>query len=163
MEKFRRGETKALIATTVIEVGIDVPNANIMLIENAERFGLAQIHQLRGRIGRGVHKSYCVLLTTGDDAESLEKLRILEKTGDGFEIAEADLRLRGPGDLLGTAQSGLAPLKLGDLFKDADLMKLARNHAFLIFDPHPKLELPENAGCRKLLAENRRAVLSQVS
>jgi REP element-mobilizing transposase RayT len=163
MEKFRRGETKALIATTVIEVGIDVPNANIMLIENAERFGLAQIHQLRGRIGRGAHKSYCVLLTTGDDAESLEKLRILEKTGDGFEIAEADLRIRGPGDMLGTAQSGLAPLKLGDLFRDADLMKLARNHAFLIFERDPKLELPENAGCRKLLAENRRAILSQVS
>ncbi len=163
MKKFRGGETKALIATTVIEVGIDVPNANIMLIENAERFGLAQLHQLRGRIGRGAHKSYCVLLTTGDDAESLEKLRILEKTGDGFEIAEADLRLRGPGDLLGTAQSGLAPLRLGDLFADADLMKLARNHAFLIFERDPKLELPENAGCRTLLAENRRAILSQVS
>ncbi len=163
MAAFRRGETKALIATTVIEVGIDVPNANVMLIENAERFGLAQIHQLRGRIGRGAHKSYCVLLTTGSDAESLEKLNILEKTGDGFEIAEADLRLRGPGDLLGTAQSGLAPLRLGDLFKDADLMKLARNHAFLIFERDPKLELPENAGCRALLAENRRAILSQVS
>jgi ATP-dependent DNA helicase RecG len=90
-------------------------------------------------------------------------LRILEKTGDGFEIAEADLRLRGPGDLLGTAQSGLAPLRLGDLFKDSDLMKLARNHAFLIFERDPKLELPENAGCRTLLAENRRAILSQVS
>jgi REP element-mobilizing transposase RayT len=163
MTAFRRGETKALIATTVIEVGIDVPNANIMLIENAERFGLAQIHQLRGRIGRGAHKSYCVLLTTGNDPEVLEKLHILEKTNDGFEIAEADLRLRGPGDLLGTAQSGLAPLRLGDLFKDADLMKLARNHAFLIFERDPKLELPENAGCRTLLAENRRAILSQVS
>jgi ATP-dependent DNA helicase RecG len=163
MAAFRRGETKALIATTVIEVGIDVPNANVMLIENAERFGLAQIHQLRGRIGRGAHKSWCVLLTTGDDAESLEKLGILEKTGDGFEIAEADLRLRGPGDLLGTAQSGLAPLRLGDLFADADLMKLARNHAFLMFERDPNLELPENAGCRTLLAENRRAVLSQVS
>ena len=163
MSAFRRGETKALIATTVIEVGIDVPNANVMLVENAERFGLAQLHQLRGRIGRGAHKSYCVLLTTGNDAEALEKLRILEKTGDGFEIAEADLRLRGPGDLLGTAQSGLAPLKLGDLFADADLMKLARNHAFLIFERDPSLELPENAGCRTLLAENRRAILSQVS
>ena len=163
MTAFRSGATKALIATTVIEVGVDVPNANVMLIENAERFGLAQLHQLRGRIGRGAHKSWCVLLTTGNDAESLEKLRILENTGDGFEIAEADLRLRGPGDLLGTAQSGLAPLRLGDLFKDADLMKLARNHAFLIFERDPKLELPENAGCRTLLAENRRAILSQVS
>ena len=163
MTAFRSGATKALIATTVIEVGVDVPNANVMLIENAERFGLAQLHQLRGRIGRGAHKSWCVLLTTGNDAESLEKLRILENTGDGFEIAEADLRLRGPGDLLGTAQSGLAPLRLGDLFKDSDLMKLARNHAFLIFERDPKLELPENAGCRTLLAENRRATLSQVS
>jgi ATP-dependent DNA helicase RecG len=163
MTAFRSGATKALIATTVIEVGVDVPNANVMLIENAERFGLAQLHQLRGRIGRGAHKSWCVLLTTGNDAESLEKLRILENTGDGFEIAEADLRLRGPGDLLGTAQSGLAPLRLGDLFADSDLMKLARNHAFLIFERDPKLELPENAGCRTLLAENRRATLSQVS
>jgi len=163
MTAFRSGATKALIATTVIEVGVDVPNANVMLIENAERFGLAQLHQLRGRIGRGAHKSWCVLLTTGNDAESLEKLRILENTGDGFEIAEADLRLRGPGDLLGTAQSGLAPLRLGDLFADSDLMKLARNHAFLIFERDPKLELPENAGCRTLLAENRRAILSQVS
>lgn len=163
MAAFRSGETKALIATTVIEVGVDVPNANIMLIENAEMFGLAQLHQLRGRIGRGAHKSYCALFTSDDDAESLEKLRILEKTGDGFEIAEADLRLRGPGDLLGTAQSGLAPLRLGDLFKDADLMKLARNHAFLIFERDPKLELPENAGCRTLLADNPRAILSQVS
>ena len=163
MTAFRSGGTKALIATTVIEVGVDVPNANVMLIENAERFGLAQLHQLRGRIGRGAHKSWCVLLTTGNDAEALEKLRILENTGDGFEIAEADLRLRGPGDLLGTAQSGLAPLRLGDLFADSDLMKLARNHAFLIFERDPKLELPENAGCRTLLAENRRAILSQVS
>ncbi len=163
MAAFRSGETKALIATTVIEVGVDVPNANVMLIENAERFGLAQLHQLRGRIGRGAHKSWCVLLTTSDDDEALEKLRILESTTDGFEIAEADLKLRGPGDLLGTAQSGLAPLRLGDLFADADLMKLARNHAFLIFERDPKLERPENAGCRTLLAENRRSVLSQVS
>ena len=163
MERFRKGESKALIATTVIEVGIDVPNANCMLIENAERFGLAQLHQLRGRIGRGGHKSYCILLATGDDPEAMEKLRTLEKTTDGFEIAEADLRLRGPGDLLGTAQSGLPPLRLGDLFADSDLMKLARNHAFLIFERDRQLELPENAGCRKLLAEIRRAILSQVS
>jgi len=163
MERFRRGETKALIATTVIEVGIDVPNANCMLVENAERFGLAQLHQLRGRIGRGAHKSYCVLLAADAGEDGIEKLRILEQTGDGFEIAEADLRLRGPGDMLGTAQSGLPPLRLGDLFRDADLMKLARNHAFLIFERDPQLELPENAGCRKLLAENRRAILSQVS
>ena len=164
MERFRRGETKALIATTVIEVGIDVPNANLMLIENAERFGLAQLHQLRGRIGRGEHKSYCILLTGSKaDAEALEKLRILEQTSDGFEIAEADLRLRGPGDILGTAQSGLPPLKIGDVFTDADLMKLARNAAFLIFERDPHLEDPAHGGFRKLLGDDSRAALAQVS
>ena len=163
MTRFRSGETKALIATTVIEVGVDVPNANVMLIENAERFGLAQLHQLRGRIGRGEHKSYCILITGTDEDEAMEKLRVLEKTNDGFEIAEADLRLRGAGDLLGTAQSGLPPLKLGDLFRDADLMKLARNHAYLIFEHDPKLERPEHAGCRTLLNETRRTILAQVS
>src|SRR5437899_5344075 len=109
MERFRRGETNSLISTTVIEVGVDVSNATVMLVENAERFGLAQLHQLRGRIGRGEHKSYCVVLS---NAAELEKLRILEQTSDGFAIAEADLQLRGPGDILGTAQSGLPPLRL---------------------------------------------------
>ena len=164
MERFRRGEIKVLIATTVIEVGIDVPNANLMLIENAERFGLAQLHQLRGRIGRGEHKSYCLLLTgTKPDAEALEKLRILEQTIDGFEIAEADLRLRGPGDLLGTAQSGLPPLKIGDLLADADLMKLARNAAFLLFERDPELAEPEHQRYRKIIATRRGAMLAQVS
>src|SRR5205807_10254795 len=95
MERFRRGETKALISTTVIEVGVDVPNASVMLIENAERFGLAQLHQLRGRIGRGQHKSYCILLTSGKSAETAAKLAVLEKTNNGFEVAEADWALRG--------------------------------------------------------------------
>ena len=164
MDRFRRGETKALIATTVIEVGVDVPNANIMLIENAERFGLAQLHQLRGRIGRGEHKSYCILLTGPKaDQDAIEKLRILEQTSDGFEIAEADLRMRGPGDLLGTAQSGLPPLKIGDVFADAELMKLARNAAFLLFERDPELADPANARFRKLLASARASALSQVS
>jgi REP element-mobilizing transposase RayT len=162
MARFRRGETKALIATTVIEVGIDVPNANIMLIENAERFGLAQLHQLRGRIGRGEHKSYCVLLSSADDPDALEKLRILEKTSNGFEIAEADLRMRGPGDILGTAQSGLPPLKIGNPLTDQELMTLARNAAYLIFERDPKLELPENRRYRALISETRSAAeLSQ--
>jgi ATP-dependent DNA helicase RecG len=166
MGRFRSGETRALIATTVIEVGIDVPNANIMLIENAERFGLAQLHQLRGRIGRGEHKSYCILLRSaksGADEEATEKLRVLEETSDGFEIAEADLRLRGAGDLLGTAQSGLPPLKLGDLFLDQDLMRLARNAAFLLFERDPELALPENLRFRQMLGETRQRRLSQVS
>jgi RecG-like helicase/REP element-mobilizing transposase RayT len=166
MEKFRRGETKALIATTVIEVGIDVPNATVMLIENAERFGLAQLHQLRGRIGRGKDKSYCILLRTPRaraDAETDEKLRILEQTSNGFDIAEADLRLRGPGDLLGTAQSGLPPLLLGDPIADHELMRLARNAAFLLFERDPLLALPENERYRRALAETRKLMLSQVS
>lgn len=163
MQRFRRGETQALIATTVIEVGIDVPNATLMLIENAERFGLAQLHQLRGRIGRGEHKSYCILLSASDDAVSLEKLRTLERTSDGFEIAEADLRLRGPGDILGTAQSGLPPLKIGDPVADHELMRLARNAAFLIFERDPKLERPEHQRYRRLLANTQRLLLAQVS
>src|ERR1700751_177425 len=114
MERFRRGETNALISTTVLEVGIDVPNATVMLVENAERFGLAQLHQLRGRIGRGEHKSYCTLISDAEEEAAQEKLRTLENTANGFEIAEADLPLRGPGDILGTAQSGLPPLKLGN-------------------------------------------------
>ncbi|MEY2499620.1 MAG: ATP-dependent helicase RecG, partial [Verrucomicrobiota bacterium] len=113
MERFRRGETSALVSTTVIEVGVDVPNATIMLIENAERFGLAQLHQLRGRIGRGEHKSYCILLSAEKSEETVAKLAVLENTSDGFEVAEADWSMRGPGDLLGTAQSGLPALKLG--------------------------------------------------
>ncbi len=164
MEKFRRGETKALIATTVIEVGIDVPNATIMLVENAERFGLAQLHQLRGRIGRGEHKSYCILLRSPKtEEEAAEKLRILEETSDGFEIAEADLRIRGPGDLLGTAQSGLPPLQLGNPLADHELMRLARNAAFLLFERDPQLALPENQRYRRVLAETRKLMLSQVS
>jgi ATP-dependent DNA helicase RecG len=143
MERFRRGETKALVATTVIEVGIDVPNASIMLIENGERFGLAQLHQLRGRIGRGEHKSYCIVLQGRKaDEAAREKLEIFGRTIDGFEIAEEDLRIRGPGDILGTAQSGLPPLKIGDVFKDSDLMKLARNAAYLVFERDPGLQRP---------------------
>jgi ATP-dependent DNA helicase RecG len=164
MERFRRGETKALVATTVIEVGIDVPNATIMLIENAERFGLAQLHQLRGRIGRGEYKSYCILLRSAKvEAEAAEKLRTLEETSDGFAIAEADLKLRGPGDILGTAQSGLPPLKLGDPLTDHELMQLARNAAFLLFEHDPQLERPENRPYRAVLAETRKLMLSQVS
>jgi RecG-like helicase/REP element-mobilizing transposase RayT len=164
MERFRRGESKVLVATTVIEVGIDVPNANIMLIENAERFGLAQLHQLRGRIGRGAHKSYCILIS-GDPKNdaAMEKLKTLERTSDGFEIAEEDLKLRGPGDILGTAQSGLAPLKIGNLLTDADLIKLARKAATDIFKTDPHLQRPENKRFRELIVEGKKSVLSQVS
>ncbi|MGI8820669.1 MAG: helicase-related protein, partial [Chthoniobacterales bacterium] len=163
MERFRRGETSALISTTVIEVGIDVPNATVMLVENAERFGLAQLHQLRGRIGRGEHKSYCILLSSEAAAETIAKLAVLEKTSNGFEIAEADWDQRGPGDLLGTAQSGLPGLKLGNLKTDMELMKRARAAATTIMEWDPLLEAPENQRFRKLVVEERGRTFSHVS
>lgn len=164
MERFRRGETQALIATTVIEVGIDVPNANLMLIENAERFGLAQLHQLRGRIGRGAHKSYCILLNARpEDPAAVEKLEILVRTGNGFEIAEEDLRLRRTGDLLGTAQTGASTLKIGDPVADIALMQAAREAALALFAEDPRLERAENRRFRKVLAAHAPVALSQVS
>ena len=164
MHAFREGKIHALVTTTVIEVGVDVKNANLMLIENAERFGLAQLHQLRGRIGRGEHKSYCLLIAGGDATpDAREKLQTLERTNDGFEIAEADLRLRGAGDILGTAQSGLPPLKLGDLLRDGDLMKLARTTARAIFAADPGLRRAENRRFFAYLAASRKLLLAQVS
>ena len=163
MELFRRGETKTLVSTTVIEVGVDVPNATVMLIENAERFGLAQLHQLRGRIGRGEHKSYCILLTSEPTSEASAKLAVLEKTSDGFEVAEADWEVRGPGDLLGTAQSGLPALKIGNLQKDAQLMKRARTTAMSIFEMDPGLEWSENQRFRRLIVEQQGRTFSNVS
>ena len=139
MEDFRSGRLKALVATTVIEVGVDVPNANLMILHHAERFGLAQLHQLRGRIGRGEHKSYCILLTDSKLPEALEKLSIMEKISDGFEIAEADLQLRGPGDVLGTAQSGLTDLRFADFITDTELIREARALADQIFREDPNL------------------------
>jgi ATP-dependent DNA helicase RecG len=138
MQRFRSGDIAALVATTVIEVGVDVPNASVMVLHHAERFGLAQLHQLRGRIGRGGHKGYCILLTDGKNPESLEKLRVIEQTVDGFEIAEADLRLRGPGDVLGTVQSGLSDLRFTEFLADTSLLREARNLAeeILLADPH---------------------------
>jgi ATP-dependent DNA helicase RecG len=140
MRRFREGELAALVATTVIEVGVDVPNANVMILHHAERFGLAQLHQLRGRIGRGGHKSYCVLLTDGKNPEALEKLRVLEQSSDGFEIAEADLRLRGPGDVLGTVQSGLSDLRFADFLADTPLLREARAMADQVLAEDPRLE-----------------------
>ena len=163
MERFRRGQSKALISTTVIEVGVDVPNAAVMLIENAERFGLAQLHQLRGRVGRGEHKSYCILLTSDKSKETAAKLAVLERTSNGFEVAETDWDLRGPGDLLGTAQSGLPALKIGNLKTDADLMRRARAAAMSIFDADPRLELPENQRFRRLIVEQQGRTFSNVS
>ena len=163
MEKFRAGQAHALIATSVIEVGIDVPNATIMLIENAERFGLAQLHQLRGRIGRGTHKSRCILISDATDAPALEKLNTLVETSDGFKIAEADLRLRGPGDILGTAQSGLPPLKLGDLLADQAWICAARAEAIRVFKEDPGLAREEHREFREIITGQRKLMLSQIS
>ena len=140
MQQFRANELHALVATSVIEVGVDVPNANIMIIHHAERYGLAQLHQLRGRIGRGEHKSYCVLLTDSKTPEALEKLQALVDSNDGFVIAEVDLKLRGPGDVLGTAQSGLRDIRFADFLADTTLLREARTHADIVIATDPKLE-----------------------
>ena len=153
MESFAQGDTKVLVTTSVIEVGVDVPNATFLLVENAERFGLAQLHQLRGRIGRGRHISTCVLIEGSGNLESMERLRILEKSSDGFVIAEEDLRLRGAGDILGTAQSGLPPLRIADLYRDADLIAVASREADRILKTDPALVQSHHAPLRHLREE----------
>ena len=129
MAAFRAGTVHALLATSLIEVGVDVPNATVMLIENAELFGLAQLHQLRGRIGRGAHESYCILVAAAETKEARQRLKVLEQTTDGFRIAEEDLKLRGPGEFLGQQQSGVPRFRFGDLAKDLPLILQARQLA----------------------------------
>ncbi len=152
MREFRAGELHILVSTTVIEVGVDVPNANIMVIEHAERFGLSQLHQLRGRVGRGPYKSYCVLML-GHAVSEVAKKRseIMESSSDGFRIAEADLELRGPGEFLGQRQSGLPGFKLANLVRDMSLLQQARKAAFEVIDRDPSLELPEHQLLREQL------------
>lgn len=146
MQRFVNGETQIMVATTVIEVGVNVPNASVMVIENAERFGLSQLHQLRGRVGRGADQSYCILVTSYKLAEDTRKrLEIMVRTNDGFEIAEADLKLRGPGDLEGTQQSGIAfDLKIADIARDGQLLQHVRNIAAGILEKDPDGVLPEH-------------------
>ncbi len=140
MQRFRENETQVLVSTTVIEVGVDVPNANIMLIYDAERFGLAQLHQLRGRVGRGEHKSYCVLISKAKEEAALHKLKILSSTGNGFELAEHDLQIRGPGEVLGTAQSGAGELTFIEYITDTALIRQARDAAERVLREDPQLE-----------------------
>jgi ATP-dependent DNA helicase RecG len=146
MQRFVSGETQILVATTVIEVGVNVPNASVMIIENAERFGLSQLHQLRGRVGRGAEQSYCILLTKVEMSKDTRKrMDIMVATNDGFRIAEADLQLRGPGDLEGTQQSGLPfELHIASLTTDGQLLELARKAAMEILDADPLLEDMQN-------------------
>ena len=145
MQLFVSGEAQRMVATTVIEVGVNVPNASVMIIENAERFGLSQLHQLRGRVGRGAEQSYCILVTNYKLTEETRKrLEIMVRTNDGFEIAEADLKLRGPGDLEGTQQSGIAfDLKIADIARDGQLLQYVRNVAQEIVDIDPEARNPE--------------------
>jgi ATP-dependent DNA helicase RecG len=154
MEKFVQGMIHVLVTTSLIEVGIDVPNATFLLVENAERFGLAQLHQLRGRIGRGPHLSTCVLIEGSGNPTAMERLQILEKSSDGFFIAEEDLRLRGGGDILGTAQSGLPPLKIADLTRDADLLRVALREATRILQEDTTLATSQYASLRKLCLDD---------
>jgi ATP-dependent DNA helicase RecG len=150
MARFVKGETKIMVATTVIEVGVDVPNASVMVIESAQRFGLSQLHQLRGRVGRGADQSYCILMTDYKlGTESKTRIETMVKTNNGFEIAETDLKLRGPGDLMGTQQSGALDLLIADLGKDGEILKLAREAAQQILEQDPQLEKPENRAIRQ--------------
>jgi len=148
MQKFSQNEVKILVATTVIEVGINVPNATVMLIENAERFGLSQLHQLRGRVGRGADKSYCVMICDGKSKTMAERMKVMQQTNDGFIIAETDLRLRGPGDFFGTKQHGLPELYIANLYADMDELNLAQISSEETLNADPQLEKSENTALR---------------
>jgi len=152
MNRFVKGETQIMVATTVIEVGVNVPNASVMIIESAERFGLSQLHQLRGRVGRGAEKSYCILMT-GDklSKESEKRIQTMVHTNDGFKIAEVDLKLRGPGDIMGTQQSGLMNLRIADLTKDGPIVSMAREHAIRILQEDPNLNSVDHTWLRRKL------------
>lgn len=155
MRQFKAHELDVLVSTTVIEVGIDVPNATVMVIEDADRFGLAQLHQLRGRVGRGEHASFCILLADPKTEDAEARLRVMVETQDGFRIAEEDLRIRGPGEFFGTKQSGLPEFIFGDVVRDAQLLDEARRAAFDLVEKDPNLTKPENAGLRRSLEQSR--------
>ncbi len=149
MRRFKDGEIDLLVCTTVIEVGIDVPNAAIMVIENAERFGLSQLHQLRGRIGRGKHKSTCIFISDAKGETAQDRLRVIKENNDGFHIAEEDLRLRGPGDFLGSRQHGLPELRIADIYTDTEMLKLTGLAAAGLLEADPRLKAPENLSIRE--------------
>ncbi|MFY0600919.1 MAG: ATP-dependent DNA helicase RecG [Cyclobacteriaceae bacterium] len=161
MARFVKGETKIMVATTVIEVGVNVPNASIMVIENAERFGLSQLHQLRGRVGRGAEQSHCVLMSGNKlTNESKARIKTMVDTNDGFKIAEVDLKLRGPGDMMGTQQSGVMDLKISDLGQDGEILKLARSVATELLNNDPDLTTPQNQLIRKQVDAQRKSAVN---
>ena len=154
MKRFSEGKTNIMVATTVIEVGVNIPNASVMIIESAERFGLSQLHQLRGRVGRGAEQSYCILMTSHKlSNDSKTRMETMCRTNDGFEIAEVDLKLRGPGDLMGTQQSGILTLKIADIVRDKDILLLARHQAVKLLKDDAPMEKPEHATLRAVFLE----------
>ena len=163
MERFAAGEIQVLVSTTVIEVGVNVPNATVMMVENAERFGLAQLHQLRGRVGRGKHQSYCIFVSGSDSKDTKKRLEILNKSNDGFYIASEDLKLRGPGDLFGIRQSGILEFKIGDIFTDALILQAASEEAAKIEKLDQELKLEEHQGLKEKLLEYRTAGIARMS
>ncbi|HYJ64581.1 MAG TPA: ATP-dependent DNA helicase RecG, partial [Parafilimonas sp.] len=165
MQRFKDKDTQIMVGTTVIEVGIDIPNASVMVIESAEKFGLSQLHQLRGRVGRGSDKSYCILLTPYKlTNEARERLKIMCVTNDGFKIAEKDLELRGPGEIEGTKQSGMLNFKLASIVNDKNLLDAAKFHADIILDNDEELTKPENADLKKyLLSQKGKTSWSKIS
>ena len=165
MQRFVANDTQIMVSTTVIEVGVNVPNATVMVIESAEKFGLSQLHQLRGRVGRGSEQSYCILLT-GDQIskEARERLTVMCSNNDGFVIAEKDLALRGPGDIEGTRQSGLMNFKLANILEDRDLLELAREVSTNLLDEDPNLEHPEHQQLRHfLMGQKGKTIWSKIS
>jgi len=154
MAAFKGNQLNILVSTTVVEVGIDVPNASLMVIEHAERFGLSQLHQLRGRVGRGEHPSHCILLAhAGSTGDAMRRLKIIEQTTDGFKIAEEDFNIRGPGEFLGVRQSGMPDLRIARALYDVQTLHAARNEAFRLTDEDPGLTLPEHHLTRRVLQE----------
>lgn len=165
MQRFVSNDTQIMVSTTVIEVGVNVPNATVMVIESTEKFGLSQLHQLRGRVGRGAEQSYCILLT-GDavSKEARERISVMCSTNDGFLIAEKDLELRGPGDIEGTRQSGVLSFKLANLLADRDLLELAKTEAGDLLDNDPSLESADNQVLREfLMAQQGKTNWSKIS
>lgn len=163
MKRFISGETNILVSTTVIEVGVNVPNATLMVIENAERFGLSQLHQLRGRVGRSSYQSYCIMFNDSSSEVARERMKVMTETSDGFIISEKDLELRGPGDFFGTRQHGIPELKIANLYKDMDILKNAQEAAEALIRDDRTLKEQENRLLRRAISEKFSGIMDAIS